>query len=177
MSSKARLISLIAALLTALSSLPANAEYVFYTFNYIENNGGGPVPNGTVVGSGTLILDLPSTDVGTSNVSSSEFVSFNNTFGTTPFNFSSLGTNNISTTPNDNDALNSFSFNTTGLSLGLTSFSLGSPNEGHEVTLVSTTFASAIPEASTWAMMILGFLGLGFLAYRRTNGLLRLAAI
>jgi hypothetical protein len=32
------------------------------------------------------------------------------------------------------------------------------------------TFAvSAIPESSTWAMMILGFCGLGFLAYRRKN--------
>ena len=30
---------------------------------------------------------------------------------------------------------------------------------------------SAVPEASTWAMMILGFFGLGFMAYRRkTNG-------
>lgn len=29
---------------------------------------------------------------------------------------------------------------------------------------------SAVPEASTWAMMILGFLGIGFLAYRRNSG-------
>jgi|SRR5579871_262431 len=29
---------------------------------------------------------------------------------------------------------------------------------------------SAIPESSTWAMMILGFLGLGFMAYRRKLG-------
>jgi PEP-CTERM motif len=34
---------------------------------------------------------------------------------------------------------------------------------------------SAVPEPSTWAMMILGFLGVGFLAYRRKNGTLRLA--
>jgi hypothetical protein len=34
---------------------------------------------------------------------------------------------------------------------------------------------SAVPEPSTWAMMILGFLGLGFVAYRRKNGTLRLA--
>ena len=27
--------------------------------------------------------------------------------------------------------------------------------------------ASAVPEPSTWAMMILGFAGIGFLAYRR----------
>lgn len=28
----------------------------------------------------------------------------------------------------------------------------------------------AIPEASTWAMMLLGFLGVGFVAYRRKSG-------
>jgi len=34
---------------------------------------------------------------------------------------------------------------------------------------------SAVPEASTWAMMILGFMGVGFLAYRRkSEGTLRL---
>ena len=31
------------------------------------------------------------------------------------------------------------------------------------------TAVSAVPEPSTWAMMILGFCGLGFLAYRRKN--------
>jgi choice-of-anchor C domain-containing protein len=34
---------------------------------------------------------------------------------------------------------------------------------------------TAIPEASTWAMMILGFMGVGFLAYRRKQPALRLA--
>jgi hypothetical protein len=29
---------------------------------------------------------------------------------------------------------------------------------------------TAVPEASTWAMMILGFMGVGFLAYRRREG-------
>jgi hypothetical protein len=31
----------------------------------------------------------------------------------------------------------------------------------------SFTVASAVPEPSTWAMMILGFVGIGFMAYRR----------
>jgi hypothetical protein len=31
------------------------------------------------------------------------------------------------------------------------------------------TFADAVPEPSTWAMMILGFMGVGFMAYRRKN--------
>jgi hypothetical protein len=35
--------------------------------------------------------------------------------------------------------------------------------------------SDAVPEPSTWAMMLLGFLGLGFLAYRRKNSALRFA--
>jgi hypothetical protein len=31
------------------------------------------------------------------------------------------------------------------------------------------TIAAAVPEPSTWAMMILGFCGVGFIAYRRRN--------
>jgi hypothetical protein len=29
--------------------------------------------------------------------------------------------------------------------------------------------ASAVPEPSTWAMMVLGFAGVGFMAYRRKS--------
>jgi hypothetical protein len=42
--------------------------------------------------------------------------------------------------------------------------------------LTITDISAAVPEPSTWAMMILGFLGLGFMAYRRkSEGFLRLA--
>jgi hypothetical protein len=34
---------------------------------------------------------------------------------------------------------------------------------------VRFTLTAAVPEPSTWAMMLLGFLGVGFLAYRRRN--------
>jgi Protein of unknown function (DUF642)/PEP-CTERM motif len=34
---------------------------------------------------------------------------------------------------------------------------------------------SSVPEPSTWAMMILGFAGVGFMAYRRKSGTLRVA--
>jgi hypothetical protein len=40
---------------------------------------------------------------------------------------------------------------------------------------VGTTLAPAVPEPSTWAMMILGFCGLGILAYRRKNTVARFA--
>ena len=36
------------------------------------------------------------------------------------------------------------------------------------------SYVAPVPEPSTWAMMILGFLGLGFMAYRK-KGNLRLA--
>jgi hypothetical protein len=39
-----------------------------------------------------------------------------------------------------------------------------------------TPITSAVPEPSTWAMMMLGFCGLGFLAYRRKDSLAHGAA-
>lgn len=42
--------------------------------------------------------------------------------------------------------------------------------------ILDNVVLTAIPEASTWAMMIVGFLGVGFLAYRRSsNTSLRIA--
>jgi hypothetical protein len=37
------------------------------------------------------------------------------------------------------------------------------------VMYITADFTAAVPEASTWAMMILGFAGVGFMAYRRRN--------
>jgi hypothetical protein len=37
------------------------------------------------------------------------------------------------------------------------------------VGLAIVTSPSAIPEPSTWAMMLLGFAGLGYAAYRKTK--------
>lgn len=44
-------------------------------------------------------------------------------------------------------------------------FVTGSP--AFEISNIALT--AAVPEASTWAMMILGFLGLGFLGYRKSS--------
>jgi PEP-CTERM motif-containing protein len=46
----------------------------------------------------------------------------------------------------------------------LTGFTLSSSSNSFEITNIS-----AVPEASTWAMMLLGFLGLGFLGYRKSS--------
>jgi hypothetical protein len=41
--------------------------------------------------------------------------------------------------------------------------------EGETGPVGALTFTNAVPEPSTWAMMILGFFGVGFMAYRRKN--------
>jgi hypothetical protein len=42
-------------------------------------------------------------------------------------------------------------------------------NIGTSILFFSITSISAVPEPSTWAMMILGFAGIGFMAYRRKS--------
>jgi hypothetical protein len=42
-----------------------------------------------------------------------------------------------------------------------------SDNQGN---LLDNVVLTAVPEASTWAMMLLGFLGVGFMAYRSKDG-------
>jgi hypothetical protein len=44
-----------------------------------------------------------------------------------------------------------------------------SDNSGQLVVSVTSPSIGAVPEPSTWAMMILGFAGVGFMAYRRRN--------
>jgi hypothetical protein len=45
------------------------------------------------------------------------------------------------------------------------------PQEAFAKNLVTGQFTltAAVPEPSTWAMMILGFAGVGFMAYRRKS--------
>ena len=40
---------------------------------------------------------------------------------------------------------------------------------GNDALLGTVTLAGAIPEPSTWAMMLIGFAGIGFMTYRRRN--------
>jgi hypothetical protein len=52
----------------------------------------------------------------------------------------------------------------------------GLASYGNEITNVSITAATtAVPEASTWLMMLAGFAGLGFVGYRRPKTLLNAA--
>jgi hypothetical protein len=44
-----------------------------------------------------------------------------------------------------------------------------------EIGSFTATLAPAVPEPSAWAMLLMGFCGLGFMAYRRKNAALRFA--
>ena len=57
-----------------------------------------------------------------------------------------------------------FTFTDADVGAEITGFTISSSENSFELTNIS-----AVPEASTWAMMILGFMGVGFLAYRRKN--------
>jgi hypothetical protein len=65
------------------------------------------------------------------------------------------------------DTFNNATFSSLGLTLGTYVYTL---NGGDTVTV--QIGVSAVPEPSTWAMMILGFTGLGFMAYRRKSAAL-----
>ncbi len=66
----------------------------------------------------------------------------------------------------------------TALQSGTFGFSLGTTsadNVGPLIDNISLDISSAVPEPSTWAMMILGFAGVGFMAYRRRNQFMQTA--
>ena len=44
-----------------------------------------------------------------------------------------------------------------------------SSGEGFSFNYAAAGAVSAVPEPSTWAMMLLGFAGIGFMAYRRKS--------
>lgn len=83
----------------------------------------------------------------------------------TPISYGTNGGSNIWTNNNGGHPLNNISTNAQWI--------WSSPDATGEA-FFSTTI-SAVPEPSTWAMMIFGFLGVGFLAYRRSAGSVRLA--
>jgi hypothetical protein len=136
----------------------------------------------TVVGGGdTITFDLPETEVvPTNQVFSNAFelkgiqlkdgsVGFTNQ--TLEFFQASNGTEII-----DNPSMSLFFDN---LNVGSNPYFIGSLADptfvpgtylganGDKLTITDIT--AAVPEPSTWAMMILGFVGLGFMAYRRKS--------
>ena len=76
----------------------------------------------------------------------------------------SLGGQSFSITPTD-DVYHTYTHTFVGAS-GQLGFLESGPSD-QQGNLLDNVVLSAVPEPSTWAMMILGFAGVGFMAYRR----------
>jgi hypothetical protein len=63
----------------------------------------------------------------------------------------------------DSDTFNNATFSSLGLTVGTYTYTFGSGVNADSIVVQ----IGAVPEPSTWAMMILGFVGLGLMAYRR----------
>jgi hypothetical protein len=171
------------AAMIALLSSPAHAVVVQYTITF--NDPAGP-PTG---GMGTLTLNEAT--VGNLNENApTAGEGFTGTVDGIPFTINSSSFNQWSInlqngTFNNLQLVSAANFGVKGIDFLATSggnswqiqvtqesplvssgtFSIGAP----------TVITAPVPETATWAMMILGFLGLGFMAYRRTSGTLCLA--
>jgi PEP-CTERM motif len=123
------------------------------TTPYLSVLGGGSV-TATVVGGGTdnfLTFYVGSVDTFNN-------ITFLGATGTTSFSGADL-------TANNNGCQNSPCSGFITFEGPFTGFTLTSGSNSFEV----DSFTAAVPEPATWAMMMLGFLGVGFMAYRRNN--------
>jgi hypothetical protein len=146
-----------------------------------------PAPPGLLSGPSSI---FPGSTAGVGTYAAADFVSLSATIDNISFLFTTIGNGNnqisnlgfsngllndinvggsggTSTSPNTSEILsiggapgnNTGDVNVSGVNgccIGFsTSYTVGSP------------MIAAVPEPSTWAMMILGFAGIGFLAYRR----------
>jgi hypothetical protein len=158
----------------ALFSAPAEASTVTYDLNF----GGGET--------GSLVLNLASAPTGTFTGSSlttflaSSFVSLDATLQNQPFDitvansasFFKLAFSNTGALTDIGASITTPADTLTYSISGLT-FAVDNPG-GHQIdggafTVSSPIIAGAVPEPSTWAMLLLGFIGIGSMAYRRRS--------
>jgi PEP-CTERM motif len=154
--------------LLGFSTAPAKAVIVDYTITF----------NGPGGGSGTLVLN--ETSLGNENENSiNAQESFSGTVDghAITINSSNIGNggwhinlsggtfNNLGITSN-NDGVTGDAYLATS---GGNGYALHRSGEGDLISFANFSIAVAVPEPSTWAMMILGFLGLGFMAVRKNK--------
>ena len=164
---------------------PAKAVLVDYTITF---NGSTPA----AIGTGTLVLNLPTfpdPSIPYTGLPNSIFSSLSATIGSLVFNltnsniaFGSVqGVNPF--TPQSSHLSIALAESTSGFANGTPylalfnggdnagTFMIGRVNASPLVSsgtyTLSSPFVAAVPEPSTWAMMLLGFAGVGFMTYRR----------
>jgi hypothetical protein len=182
--------------------VPAKAVVVDYNITFADPDNSGPLTGG----SGVLQLNLPgllgsgftqiypgSGAPGSGTLPSSDFMSLSATIDGYSFLFTSIGNNagQIASLQFNNGLLTDIETAGAGgtsstnsnehLQIHGSNFDQlqAYPGTGANFTgtfTVAAPVVSAVPEPSTWAMMLLGFLGLSFMAYRRKQSDLLLGA-
>jgi hypothetical protein len=175
------------------SNLPATTtlgttglSYTNSTFDVTSSGGfaaiGGPPasPNVNNLGSFTLTS-------ATNNYAGNDFnllVSFTAPPGVSPTSVTFTDLISGSVTAGSGGGINvafntptqTFSFDGGVFSLSVNNVSLTALSDASNSIAVSgTILVEAVPEASTWAMIMLGFLGVGFMAYRKSGPSFRVA--
>ena len=89
------------------------------------------------------------------------------------FSVSAFGSSPVSFTPGSSYTTQTLSF-VASASSGDIDF-VGVAVNGNQASAIDNLIVAPVPEPSTWAMMILGFLGVGFVAYRRRGITFRFA--
>jgi hypothetical protein len=175
---------------TAGASLAGQAISVTYTYDTslapIQHNP-NPVSNQTLSGA-TTAIDITINGITQTFTSffSSLALNYNSGVGQSRVQheafFDNSGVNYISMqlVDNVNGALPidlTAPYDVTSLTTGTGFFRLGNGTQAlfQPTHVTAVEIAAAVPEPSTWAMMILGFAGVGFIAYRRRNLALRVA--
>lgn len=150
--------------------------------NYFVSFGAGDTSNaggvlaqsfGTTAGSSyNVSFDLGALGSSASQTFQIELINVSDSATLTTQTFTVSGNNNLDTT----FAPFGFSFSASGSSTEI-AFQDLSPTASIDGILDNASVTAAVPEPATWAMMILGFLSVGFAAYRRRarGPLLRLA--
>jgi hypothetical protein len=169
--------------LVILASMATAAKadtFLTYTVDASYNNGGG-----TITGTFTVDATVAATALGgTKDLTAINLVQ-TGSGGINTFNFTntSVASDAIDQPPsfynltiNDGGNDLNLGFDLNGGALATTGFghsTVETEFSGAPIFVVSGTITegtgitAAVPEPSTWAMMILGFCGLGFIAYRR----------
>lgn len=179
-----------ALVISASMATAAKADtFLTYTVDGSYNNGGGTI-TGTFTVDATVAATAPA---GTRDLTSINLVQ-TGSGGINTFNFTdtSAASDYLYQAPsfynlsiNDGGNLLNLGFDLDGGALATTGFgnsTVETEFSGAPIFVVSGTIAegagitAAVPEPSTWAMLLLGFAGIGFMAYRQKSKPLLIAA-
>ena len=151
----------------ALFSAPVTANAALYDFSFTSTLDYG---SGQFDVTGSTVTGITGTVDGISITGLSSYAAADQQLSFTSPNFSVGGLSfadsqgvffNLTSFPDGNDRITNSVVDPAGV---------GTPTPALLETFTLTA-VSAVPEPSTWAMMILGFCGLGFMAYRRKDKL------